>query len=93
MERKRWEAYAREEARAKSKTPRVDKPLNRGVVVLLRLIASTLVFIFCAFVCHLHLIFALLIACGIGPSDMLRSAGILEPKLDKDGKETHEILY
>jgi hypothetical protein len=67
---------------------KIENGLMAMFAPLLRAIPIILILAFLIGVCHIHPIIALLVACGIGPFDLLRSAGLIGPKKrDKEGKE------
>jgi hypothetical protein len=60
--------------------------------LFLRCLPPVLVFVFLIF-CHAPLWIAVLVAVGIGPIDILRSAGLVGPKRkDENGKEIDDIF-
>ncbi len=68
---------------------RIEKSFN----ALWLIIPPLLIVGFLTGLCHVSIIIALLITAGIGPTDILRSSGLVGPKCkDKDGKEIDDLF-
>jgi hypothetical protein len=72
------------------KASRSTKPFR---TLISKIAAPIFIFVLMIFAFHVSLLLAFLIACDIGPTDILRHAGIVGPKKrDENGKEIDDFF-